>query len=243
MACRSRSSTSPNSRGWSRSPSRTPIARSSAVRVGAEVRFGARNIGLRGDELDRRRVEARWSRWASAGSSRVNPYDLGFSRRKLLAHRRRSWPWRRRSSSSTSRRPARTRAASTRIGTIVDELARRRPHRDRDQPRHALRRRAIRAGRRHARGPSHPRRHARGRCSASRLAGAGEHVPRTALRGARSAHSSARLDADRRRLRRGPRPALSYGVGGRSIASNCSNACWSGCWLTGTGPVNGAFRE
>ena len=51
--------------------------------VGAEVRFGARNIGLSGGELDRRAASA-LDQVGLTGSEVVNPYDLGFSRRKLL---------------------------------------------------------------------------------------------------------------------------------------------------------------
>ena len=51
--------------------------------VGAEVRFGAKNIGLSGAELDRRAASA-LDQVGLTGSEAVNPYDLGFSRRKLL---------------------------------------------------------------------------------------------------------------------------------------------------------------
>ena len=52
--------------------------------VRAEVSFGPRNLGLRGAELDRRVAEALDS-VGLAGSAGENPYDLGYSRRKLLA--------------------------------------------------------------------------------------------------------------------------------------------------------------
>jgi energy-coupling factor transport system ATP-binding protein len=51
--------------------------------VGAEVRFGARNLGLRGEELERRATNA-LARVGLDGAESTNPYDLGFSRRKLL---------------------------------------------------------------------------------------------------------------------------------------------------------------
>ena len=55
-----------------------------AGRVAAEVAFGPRNLGVRGAELDRRVGEA----IAAVGledEAATNPYDLGYSRRKLLA--------------------------------------------------------------------------------------------------------------------------------------------------------------
>ncbi len=55
-----------------------------AGRVRAEVAFGPRNLGLRGAELDRRVTEALEAVGLS-GADDENPYDLGFSRRKLLA--------------------------------------------------------------------------------------------------------------------------------------------------------------
>jgi energy-coupling factor transport system ATP-binding protein len=51
--------------------------------VGAEVRFGARNLGIGSDELDRRARSA-LERVGLEGIESVNPYDLGYSRRKLL---------------------------------------------------------------------------------------------------------------------------------------------------------------
>jgi energy-coupling factor transport system ATP-binding protein len=50
----------------------------------AEVAFGPRNLGLHGADLDRRVAEA-LEVVGLAGSADVNPYDLGYSRRKLLA--------------------------------------------------------------------------------------------------------------------------------------------------------------
>jgi energy-coupling factor transport system ATP-binding protein len=55
-----------------------------AARVRAEVEFGPRNLGLRGLELGarvRRALEA----VGLAAEMDTNPYDLGYSRRKLLA--------------------------------------------------------------------------------------------------------------------------------------------------------------
>jgi energy-coupling factor transport system ATP-binding protein len=55
-----------------------------AGKVRAEVAFGPRNLGLRGPELDRRVAEA-LEVVGLAGAADENPYDLGYSRRKLLA--------------------------------------------------------------------------------------------------------------------------------------------------------------
>ena len=55
-----------------------------AGKVRTEVAFGPRNLGLRGAELDRRVVEA-LEVVGLAGAADENPYDLGYSRRKLLA--------------------------------------------------------------------------------------------------------------------------------------------------------------
>jgi energy-coupling factor transport system ATP-binding protein len=55
-----------------------------AGRVRAEVEFGPRNLGVRGAELEarvRRALEA----VGLAAEIETNPYDLGYSRRKLLA--------------------------------------------------------------------------------------------------------------------------------------------------------------
>ena len=51
--------------------------------VGAEVRFGMRNIGVRAEDVDRRATSA-LERVGLGGIESVNPYDLGYSRRKLL---------------------------------------------------------------------------------------------------------------------------------------------------------------
>ena len=52
--------------------------------VRAEVEFGPRNLGLRGAEL-RAAVDEALDRVGLTGEVRSNPYDLGESRRKLLA--------------------------------------------------------------------------------------------------------------------------------------------------------------
>jgi energy-coupling factor transport system ATP-binding protein len=49
-----------------------------------EVAFGARNVGLRGDELDSA-VDAALAAVGLEDRSGANPYDLGGSRRRLLA--------------------------------------------------------------------------------------------------------------------------------------------------------------
>ena len=51
--------------------------------VEAEVSFGARNLGLRGPELEES-VAAALESVGLSGERRTNPYDLGYSRRKLL---------------------------------------------------------------------------------------------------------------------------------------------------------------
>jgi energy-coupling factor transport system ATP-binding protein len=55
-----------------------------AGRVGTEVEFGPRNLGVRGAELAERVSEA-LEAVGLAAESNTNPYDLGYSRRKLLA--------------------------------------------------------------------------------------------------------------------------------------------------------------
>jgi energy-coupling factor transport system ATP-binding protein len=55
-----------------------------AGRVSAEVAFGPRNLGIRGQELDER-VRAALEEVGLAAEGATNPYDLGYSRRKLLA--------------------------------------------------------------------------------------------------------------------------------------------------------------
>jgi energy-coupling factor transport system ATP-binding protein len=55
-----------------------------AGKVRAEVAFGPRNLGRRGAELDAG-VERALAIVGLAGDEDTNPYDLGFSRRKLLA--------------------------------------------------------------------------------------------------------------------------------------------------------------
>jgi energy-coupling factor transport system ATP-binding protein len=51
--------------------------------VAAEVGFGARNIGLRGDALEAS-VSAALASVGLESERKTNPYDLGYSRRKLL---------------------------------------------------------------------------------------------------------------------------------------------------------------
>jgi energy-coupling factor transport system ATP-binding protein len=52
--------------------------------VEAEVSFGPRNLGRRGPELEAS-VAAALASVGLAGERRTNPYDLGYSRRKLLS--------------------------------------------------------------------------------------------------------------------------------------------------------------
>jgi energy-coupling factor transport system ATP-binding protein len=54
-----------------------------ASSVGGEVSFGPRNLGLRGDRLEEAVSQALQS-VGLAGEEKTNPYDLGYSRRKLL---------------------------------------------------------------------------------------------------------------------------------------------------------------
>jgi energy-coupling factor transport system ATP-binding protein len=55
-----------------------------AGRVQAEVEFGPRNLGRSGAELQRV-VDAALLATGLEGDAKTNPYDLGYSRRKLLA--------------------------------------------------------------------------------------------------------------------------------------------------------------
>jgi energy-coupling factor transport system ATP-binding protein len=55
-----------------------------AGKVSAEVAFGPRNMGLRGSELEAR-VRAALEDVGLGDEAATNPYDLGYSRRKLLA--------------------------------------------------------------------------------------------------------------------------------------------------------------
>jgi energy-coupling factor transport system ATP-binding protein len=55
-----------------------------SARVRSEVAFGARNVGARGSELDER-VTASLGLVGLAEHADTNPYDLGYSQRKLLA--------------------------------------------------------------------------------------------------------------------------------------------------------------
>ena len=159
-----------------------PVARSrsgrgtSGVR-GAGARQRAIDEALAATGLDRRRRRRTRTTWATrAGSCSRWP---------------RSSRWARRSWSSTSRRPARTPAASSGSQEIVARLSRRGPDGRRDQPRHALRRRGVRADRRHARRPDRPRRHAGRGLRRVGLADARVDVPRAAARRPGSARGSA----------------------------------------------------
>jgi energy-coupling factor transport system ATP-binding protein len=55
-----------------------------AGKVRSEVAFGPRNLGRRGPELDRAIDAALWATGLDKDGD-TNPYDLGYSRRKLLA--------------------------------------------------------------------------------------------------------------------------------------------------------------
>ena len=55
-----------------------------AGQVRREVEFGPRNLGRRGEDL-RRVVDGALALVGLDGEAETNPYDLGFSRRKLLA--------------------------------------------------------------------------------------------------------------------------------------------------------------
>jgi energy-coupling factor transport system ATP-binding protein len=55
-----------------------------AGRVRAEVAFGPRNLGVRGPDLDAA-VAGALGAVGLSGTADLNPYDLGYSRRKLLA--------------------------------------------------------------------------------------------------------------------------------------------------------------
>jgi energy-coupling factor transport system ATP-binding protein len=55
-----------------------------AGRVSAEVAFGPRNLGLRGGDLDER-VRTALADVGLEGEAGMNPFDLGYSRRKLLS--------------------------------------------------------------------------------------------------------------------------------------------------------------
>ena len=60
-----------------------PTAQLFASTCHAEVAFGARNVGLRGDALERAVHDALELLWLT-GEVRTNPYDLDPSRRRLL---------------------------------------------------------------------------------------------------------------------------------------------------------------
>ena len=103
-----------------------------------------------------------WRSSGLTGDEATNPYDLGFSRRKLLAL----------ASILAMETPivildepttGQDARGVSRVQQIVADLSARRPDRHRDQPRHALRRGVVRAGRRHAGRSDRPRRAADGR--------------------------------------------------------------------------------
>ncbi len=138
-------------RAPSGSRSRTRIARSSPAASGPRSRSG------RGTWACGARRSTRPSPAPSAavglderrGREPVRPRA---TRGGSCSRSRRSWRCGRRSSSSTSRRPARTPRGVGRVQAIVAGPGGGGPDRDRDQPRHALRGRDVRAGRGHARG-------------------------------------------------------------------------------------------
>ena len=105
--------------------------------VRSEVEFGPRNVGLRGDRAARCRDGA-MAAVGLAEAARTNPYDLGASRRKLLAL----------ASVLAMRTPVlvldepttgQDVAGVERVRTRCARSARRRAHRDRHQPRHGVR--------------------------------------------------------------------------------------------------------
>jgi energy-coupling factor transporter ATP-binding protein EcfA2 len=55
-----------------------------AGRIRSEVAFGPHNLGVRGSDLEQR-VRAALEAVGLSGRAAANPYDLGFSQRKLLA--------------------------------------------------------------------------------------------------------------------------------------------------------------
>ena len=127
-----------------------------AGKVRAEVAFGPRNMGLRGAALDSA-VRAALDAVGLDDRLDANPYDLGYSRRKLLAI----------ASVLAMGTPIVVldepttgqdlRGIATRAGDHRAADGRGRD-RHRDQPRHAVRRRDVPADRRHAGGTDHPRR-------------------------------------------------------------------------------------
>ena len=141
--------------------SRTRTARSSPGRSAPRSRSGRATSGCRG-----RGAATRPS--SGAGGRRSRPTSdertrtTSATRAGSCSRSPRSSRWTRRSWSSTSRRPARTPAASQRVQRIVGDVAARGPDRHRDQPRHAVRRRRFERVDRHARRPDRPRRQARG---------------------------------------------------------------------------------
>ena len=75
---------SPRWPGASASRSRIRTARSSRAGSGREVAFGPRNVGVARNRVGSR-VDAALAAAGLADDADANPYDLGYSRRKLLA--------------------------------------------------------------------------------------------------------------------------------------------------------------
>ena len=126
--------------------------------VRAEVEFGPRNLGRREGRSWRAAVDAAPGGDRPGRRGAHQPVRPGRLRAASSSRSHRCSPWGRRCSSSTSRPPARTLAASSGCAAIVEEVAGGRADGDRHQPRHALRGRDVRAGGRHARRARHPRR-------------------------------------------------------------------------------------
>ena len=146
--CR-RASASPTSRRRVGLVFQDPDRQIFAGRVRAEVAFGPRNLGRAraGARRGRRAGTRRGRAWPTpATRTRTTSGSAGAS----CSPSPRSWRWTRRSSSSTSRRRARMPAASPGSRRVVADVVGGRPDGHRDQPRHALRGRDVRAGRRHA---------------------------------------------------------------------------------------------
>ena len=151
--------------------------------VRSEIEFGPRNIGLRGDEL-RAAVDDAMAAVGLAEAARTNPYDLGASRRKLLAL----------ASVLAMRTPVlvldepttgQDVAGVERVRHALGEARASRAHRHRHQPRHGVRGRRVRACGGHGWRPGPGRRHAGRGLRALRLGAAAFDLPRTDAGGAR----------------------------------------------------------
>ena len=92
-----------------------------AGEVRAEVAFGPRNLGRSGRGAGREPSTRRWRRPVSTARPR-RTRTTSATRGASCSPSPRSWRWGRRSSSSTSRRPARTPAASPGSRPIVGDL-------------------------------------------------------------------------------------------------------------------------